>query len=83
MVTLIVTGNINVDKARLTEKQLAEIRQAKYYEEKAQNLIHDVVFSGEFKENNKNPGEWSTAHTAVCYFAHKGENQIRTEIIYD
>lgn len=83
MVTLRTVGNVSIDEAKLTEKQLADIRQAKYYNEKSRELIHGVVFSDEFRKNNKNPGDWTSANAAICYYAIRSDDDIKKEIIYE
>lgn len=82
MVTLKITGNLDVNTARLTEKELADIRQAQDYQAKAYELVEKVVFSDSFRKNNAKPGEWCSGHTAVSHFVHNLEN-IKKEIIYD
>lgn len=82
MVTLKIIGNLEVNTARLTEKELADIRQAQYYQERAYMIVHDVLFSDSFRKNNAKPGEWCSGNTAVSQFVHNLEN-IKKEIIYD
>lgn len=82
MVTLKVIGNLEVNTARLTEKELADIRQAQYYQERAYAITNDVLFSDSFRKNNAKPGEWCSGNAAVSQFVHNFEN-IKKEIIYD
>lgn len=82
MVTLKVTGNLEVNTARLTEKELADIRQAQDYQAKAYELVEKVVFSDSFRKNNAKPGEWCSAHTAISTYVYN-HGATRKEIIYD
>lgn len=82
MVTLKVTGNLEVNTAKLTLEQLADIRKAQDYQAKAYDLVEKVIFSDVFKRNNSKPGEWCSGHSAISNFVYN-HGQTKKEIIYE
>lgn len=85
MVTLRVTGNIETNVAKLNEYQLSQLRQAADYYSKALELMDSILFSNEFKDNNKGSKRWVDAHSAVSHFIFRSEKDknIKKEIIYE
>ena len=81
MVTLKVTGNLYENIAKLDYHQLAQIRQAQYYMQKAMEIKNDVVMSAAFNANNPGAKNWTDAQSAVLHFIYF--DNVKTEIIYD
>lgn len=82
MVTLQVVGNYRTSEAKLSEKELATIRQAKYYSEESSRLMDSVLLhNSNFRNNNS---DWNTASTAIHDFVYEHVHpDQRVNILYD
>jgi len=82
MVTLKVTDRFEEHTVVLSEYEWSLIKQAKYYNEKKNDLIGKVVMRNKnFDKNNKN---WVDAHSAVSnYVCYDSPAQVKCEVAYD
>ena len=82
MVTLQVVGNYRTSEVRLSEAELATIRQAKYYCEESARLMDSVLLNSQkFRDNNPN---WNLGCTAIhdYVYTHAHPDQ-KVNILYD